>query len=186
MNSSPARAVPSGWHRHQRVVDRLIVLLDFCFPVHHLESGQKLDKSRIFRELCRDPAGIFLVVQFAALGDDGCRRRKVLRTVLLRRAWQSRSDFPGPLLHENNHSPAGDPCRLPTAPRDAARHQHLPQQEGFGLMSRKSSRHVDHRNALDGRACRGRQCWLWLRRGPASAPKLRQNRFKYSSTDMIW
>ena len=33
-----------------------------------------------------------------------------------------------------------------------------------------------------GRFCRGRQCWLWLRRGPASAPKLRQNRFKYSST----
>jgi hypothetical protein len=75
------------------IKELLIVLLDFCFPVHHLESGQKLDKSRIFRELCRDPAGIFLVVQFAALGDDGGRRRrKVLRTVLLRGAWQSRSD----------------------------------------------------------------------------------------------
>jgi hypothetical protein len=75
------------------IKELLIVLLNFCFPVHHLESGQKLDKSRIFRELCRDPAGIFLVVQFAALGDDRRRRRrKVLRTILLRGAWQSRSD----------------------------------------------------------------------------------------------
>jgi hypothetical protein len=36
------------------------------------------------------------------------------------------------------------------------------------------------------RSCRRRQCWLWRKRkratGPASAPKLRQNRFKYSST----
>jgi hypothetical protein len=35
-----------------------------------------------------------------------------------------------------------------------------------------------------GRPCRRRQCWLWLKRkratGPASAPKLRQNRFKYN------
>ena len=52
------------------IKELLIVLLDFRFSVHHLESGQKLDKSRIFRELCRDPAGISLVVQFAALGDD--------------------------------------------------------------------------------------------------------------------
>ena len=36
-----------------------------------------------------------------------------------------------------------------------------------------------------GRSCRRRQCWLWRKRkratGPASAPKLRQNRFKCSS-----
>jgi hypothetical protein len=34
-----------------------------------------------------------------------------------------------------------------------------------------------------GRSCRRRQCWLWRKRkrdtAPASAPKLRQNRFKY-------
>jgi hypothetical protein len=38
-----------------------------------------------------------------------------------------------------------------------------------------------------GRSCRRRQCWLWRKRkratGPTSAPKLRQNRFKYSATD---
>src|SRR5271166_1940273 len=35
-----------------------------------------------------------------------------------------------------------------------------------------------------GRSCRRRQCWLKRKRatGPASAPKLRQNRFKYSAT----
>ena len=37
-----------------------------------------------------------------------------------------------------------------------------------------------------GRSCRRRQCWLWRKRkraaGPTSAPKLRQNRFKYSAT----
>ena len=37
-----------------------------------------------------------------------------------------------------------------------------------------------------GRSCRRRQCWLWRKRkratGPASAPKLRQNRFKYRAT----
>ena len=37
-----------------------------------------------------------------------------------------------------------------------------------------------------GRSCRRRQCWLWRKRkratGPANAPKLRQNRFKYSAT----
>src|SRR5271169_2292190 len=35
-----------------------------------------------------------------------------------------------------------------------------------------------------GRSCRRRQCWLWRKRkratGPASAPKLRQNRIKCS------
>ena len=36
-----------------------------------------------------------------------------------------------------------------------------------------------------GTSCRGRQCWLWLKRGPASAPKLRQNRFKYSATTTL-
>ena len=40
-----------------------------------------------------------------------------------------------------------------------------------------------------GRSCRRRQCWLWRKRkratGPASAPKLRQNRFKYSATPEI-
>jgi len=71
----------------------LVVLLDFCFSVHHLESGQKLDINHICRELFRDPRGIFLAVQFAALGDDGCSRRlKVLRSVLLRSGGQSCSD----------------------------------------------------------------------------------------------
>ena len=40
-----------------------------------------------------------------------------------------------------------------------------------------------------GRSCRRRQCWLWRKRkratGPASAPKLRQNRFKYSATSIL-
>ena len=40
-----------------------------------------------------------------------------------------------------------------------------------------------------GRSCRRRQCWLWRKRkraaGPASAPKLRQNRFKYRAT-AVW
>ncbi len=37
-----------------------------------------------------------------------------------------------------------------------------------------------------GRSCRRGQCWLWRKRkratGPASASKLRQNRFKYRTT----
>jgi hypothetical protein len=37
-----------------------------------------------------------------------------------------------------------------------------------------------------GRSCRGRQCWLSLRRGPASAPKLRQNRIKCRATTGDW
>jgi len=40
-----------------------------------------------------------------------------------------------------------------------------------------------------GRSCRRRQCWLWRKRkratGPASAPKLRQNRFKYRATHIL-
>jgi hypothetical protein len=39
-----------------------------------------------------------------------------------------------------------------------------------------------------GRHCRRRQCWLWLKRkhatGPASAPKLRQNRFKETGKNL--
>jgi len=44
----------------------------------------------------------------------------------------------------------------------------------------------DHRNALARKVLQKTQCWLWRKRkratGPASAPKLRQNRFKYSAT----
>src|ERR1700680_3103074 len=40
-----------------------------------------------------------------------------------------------------------------------------------------------------GRSCRRRQCWLWRKRkratGPASAPKLRQNRFRYRATHIL-
>ena len=40
-----------------------------------------------------------------------------------------------------------------------------------------------------GRSCRRRQRWLWRKRkraaGPTSAPKLRQNRFKYSATSGV-
>jgi hypothetical protein len=79
--------------RSPLIKELLIVLLDFCFPVHHLESGQKLDKSRGFRELCRDPDGIFLVVQFAALRNDGCGRRlKVLAYYSAAQGLAERSD----------------------------------------------------------------------------------------------
>jgi hypothetical protein len=44
----------------------------------------------------------------------------------------------------------------------------------------------EYHNALDGKVLQKSHCWLWRKRkratGPASAPKLRQNRFKYSAT----